>query len=644
MIVKNESRIIKRCLDSVLSIIDSYCIIDTGSTDGTQEIIKKELASFPGEIIERPWVNFGHNRQEALDLGRKWGDFLLLVDADMVLKIKRSFKKDSISSEVGAYEVIQVNGNLSYYNNRLINTKLRWKCIGVTHEYYGVDEGYSRETMKDLWFADISDGGSKSDKFERDIALLTKGLIDDPGNERYMFYLAQSYKDTRKFREAIEWYKKRIAKEGWIEEVWYSYYMICQCLVELGKLEEAEKWAMAGYKIYPSRSEALYLMCKTYRIKSMHQKAYAFYKLGSKIPYPSRDRLFIQAEVYYQKLFEYEYTILHYYLFPEKRIDGLRSSVMYINQLGNTGSNVHENIKFYAPILCQEGALIEPLALSPIGEYVASSPCSIITQSGEEVTNVRFVNYCIDRASGAYHYTSSDLNSTLKEKSVFVVSTINYNLRGKVMEVMSNTYHNKSSDVQGLEDIRLFEKKDGSILFTSTGKDHSDEGKIQMCTGRYDHSGGKIYVDRVLTSPYQRNCEKNWVLLNEEEFIYEWFPLSIHSMHNSKKIRSYETPAIFKNFRGSSNSITDGSLKYFLVHSVNYEIPRKYLHYIVATDLDGKPVYYTLPFSFEGEKIEYCLSMNIIGENFVFYYSVWDSSPKILSIEKNYFIDKIVLA
>ena len=40
MIVKNESRVILRLLESVRLIVDSYCICDTGSTDNTIEIIK----------------------------------------------------------------------------------------------------------------------------------------------------------------------------------------------------------------------------------------------------------------------------------------------------------------------------------------------------------------------------------------------------------------------------------------------------------------------------------------------------------------------------------------------------------------------------------------------------------------------------
>ncbi|HBY69284.1 MAG TPA: glycosyl transferase, partial [Flavobacteriaceae bacterium] len=48
MIVKNESAIIKRCLDSVKQHIDYWVIFDTGSTDNTKDLIKDYLSSIPG--------------------------------------------------------------------------------------------------------------------------------------------------------------------------------------------------------------------------------------------------------------------------------------------------------------------------------------------------------------------------------------------------------------------------------------------------------------------------------------------------------------------------------------------------------------------------------------------------------------------
>jgi len=71
MIVRNEAHVIRRCLDSVMPLIDTWVIVDTGSTDGTQKIVREHLAAIPGELLERPWVNFAHNRTEAVVLAAR---------------------------------------------------------------------------------------------------------------------------------------------------------------------------------------------------------------------------------------------------------------------------------------------------------------------------------------------------------------------------------------------------------------------------------------------------------------------------------------------------------------------------------------------------------------------------------------------
>src|SRR3972149_9108675 len=76
MIVKDEALVIERCLGSVKHLIDYWVIVDTGSKDGTQEIIKNYLKDIPGELYESPWVDFAHNRNEALDFANNKGDYL----------------------------------------------------------------------------------------------------------------------------------------------------------------------------------------------------------------------------------------------------------------------------------------------------------------------------------------------------------------------------------------------------------------------------------------------------------------------------------------------------------------------------------------------------------------------------------------
>ena len=70
MIVKNEAHVIERCLASVLPVIDYWVIVDTGSTDGTQQKIQDffDRNGIDGEMHNRPWIDFGHNRSEALEL------------------------------------------------------------------------------------------------------------------------------------------------------------------------------------------------------------------------------------------------------------------------------------------------------------------------------------------------------------------------------------------------------------------------------------------------------------------------------------------------------------------------------------------------------------------------------------------------
>ena len=82
MIVKNEAHVIQRCLDSVKTFIDHWVIVDTASTDGTQDLIRRVMAEIPGLLVERPWVDFAFNRNEALSLARTRADYTLLIDAD----------------------------------------------------------------------------------------------------------------------------------------------------------------------------------------------------------------------------------------------------------------------------------------------------------------------------------------------------------------------------------------------------------------------------------------------------------------------------------------------------------------------------------------------------------------------------------
>ena len=125
MIVKNEAKIIRRCLSSVLPYIDSWVIVDTGSTDGTETIVKSCLQRVPGFLYERPWIDFGSNRNEALSLAQDFGDYFLFIDADDELLGDTSVLKKPLDKDY--YAVHYQKGICQTKRVLLASSKLSWK-------------------------------------------------------------------------------------------------------------------------------------------------------------------------------------------------------------------------------------------------------------------------------------------------------------------------------------------------------------------------------------------------------------------------------------------------------------------------------------------------------------------------------------
>ena len=466
-------------------------------------------------------------------------------------------------------------------------------------------------------------------------------MSEDTSNELSVFEIAQENHSSGQYRTAIDYYKLAIAGFTWKEDVWYCYYMISKCYIALSDLNSAEEWVMSGYHVHPTRSEALYHLCVQYRNTAQHNKAYHLYKLGANIPYPHSDVLSVESEIYLHRLFDYELTILHYYLFSENRLEGLIHSLNYLNlgPLPNS-ENVFNNLNYYVGTLSDNGGEISVFEVDPPNGFINSSPCKIITSDGEEIVNIRQVNYIIDQSNGAYHYASDGQHMTFENTSVRPVNTKNYLLGHGEMTDLYSVDMRPGSRIVGLEDLRLYEVG-GEIKFLATACNVTKNEAIRICTGEYDRENRIIYVNKVFDSPSGEYCEKNWTFLDSSTLIYKWSPLTTYAYADLTLVNEHPTPLIFNKFRGSSSVIEYGEHRLAVVHSVHHDSPRKYLHWLVMLDSLGRPVGYSIPFSFEGNSIEYCLSCVLSKENIVFQYSTWDSSSREMTIPIAYFLDKI---
>ena len=199
----------------------------------------------------------------------------------------------------------------------------RFRYFGATHEYCESINGLDMPMLlAGIEFFDYKDGGSKSDKFTRDIKLLTDEInrlnsIDDSLDmdkqqlieegilqrknhliQRCTFYLAQSWRDLDEYEKALETYEERVKLGGWEEEVYYSLLQIALLKSQLKcSLEDVIQAFLRAYEYRPQRAESLYFLARYLRLKDKIKLAYIYASVAASIP-QSNDRLFINYDIY----------------------------------------------------------------------------------------------------------------------------------------------------------------------------------------------------------------------------------------------------------------------------------------------------------------------------------------------------------
>ena len=565
MIIKNESKIIKRCIHAAIEAadIDAICICDTGSTDNTVEELKNEKWSIPFHIAHdesQKFVDFGTNRTLSFTTARKYTtktlhwdplqSYALLLDADMVLKRGESFDKSKLNDY--GYMIYQVNGNLIYENVRLIRFAEEWVCREKTHEYWSCatpqKHSMQKLELEFLHIDDQNDGGCKLDKFQRDIRLLSSTIEEDPTNHRAYYYLGQSYEGCSDFKNAIHYYEeRRNFMDKFPEEAWYALYAIGKCYLTWYEISNDKKEKqilmqkgtfahLQAFEERPHRAEPLWALSYFYRVIGKQQLSYMFAMQGLKIGFPSNDILFVDYTVYQYQLI-YELSIVCYYSLEKyaKRFGLFFCDYLIMNYFQSTKSKVPQHIyenalsntPFYVENMFPKGK--NTIDLSDVWDYKKHwkdrngeqfrplNPC-ITEFQNKPLVNVRFANFQVDPKTNTY--TSRCPSGIVSTRNVLLFFENNssfehYSDWKEIVDVVGGEH--KDATVQGIEDLRIFEH--ANILFGlgNSRMDPYNQPQMVLCLIdlKTDHSHkATIYKKFILDTPHHSNgentCEKNW--------------------------------------------------------------------------------------------------------------------------------------
>lgn len=309
MIVKNETKVIRRCLESVLPLVDYVLVVDTGSMDGTQQMIRDFLTEHQtkGDVIDEPWRDFAYSRNFALAKLReiKGVDYALIIDADDALELDPGFDPRAFKAQMSAdlYDLPVRHGHVVHHRAQLFRNQLPFSFKGVVHEYLEAPSGHlKRETITEFAVR-ASTGGARNEnprKYQDDAAVLERALATETDLfliSRYTFYLAQSYRDCNEREKALANYLKRAELGFWNEEIYVSLVEAGNIMATLGKpFDEVTSAYERAAQTVPTRAEALHAASRYCRDKGKNAEGMEFARRGINLIQPNG--LFVQSWIY----------------------------------------------------------------------------------------------------------------------------------------------------------------------------------------------------------------------------------------------------------------------------------------------------------------------------------------------------------
>ena len=639
MIVRNEEKILERCLRAAEPFVDAALIVDTGSTDGTVALARGYDGKLRTFVVEDQWRDFGHNRTRSWEAARRccerdlaWSlesTYGLTIDADMLLRgdpaaFRASALLDLLRNGLGGALLVQRQADVEYTNLRLLRLSDPWVCVGSTHEVWISGDEEAPQLLVDaemLSIDDVGDGGCKEAKLERDERMLLAGLADSTGHQvvgrgfplasRYLFYLAQTYVSLKKFDLACSYFQRRIDEgEGWVDELWYSWYQMGRLRFLQGDFDEATRCLEAASEVQPERAEALLILGELARRKNDFPLAWSYLLRAEALERPTDHRLFLEPAAYGMR------RLVERMLLCSRDPTSQHTSPILSMDVSlaclNGGWEQVPDLAFPCLVVHTQVAVgaRRRLAISlPLG-YVSSNA----SLTGDLLC-VRAVNYRI-AADGSYDLRQGFMGTRNFLARWKGLSDLIYT-DGELLELQVDPSANRrASAIVGLEDVRL----QGS-RFTATTQEYSYCEAYRMVLGELRLAGAaggpvtaKIFP---LRPPVETDCERNWLLMPTEEaaVIYGWHPLSIYSVVppsnngvGALQLRTqHPTPTWFQFLRGSTAPFLLRGKLWVLTHLVAPTQPRCYLHCWLWLDAGtGAPLAHSRPFVFFHRGVEHC--------------------------------------
>ncbi len=298
MIVQNEEKNIRRCLQSVVGAVDEIIVVDTGSTDGTVQIARE----FGALVHPFPWNgSFSDARNASLEPAT--GDWIFFLDADEELagESREALRRVTGNENVEGYFVKVINylGNEGWIEScpdlifRLFRNRPDYRFHGAIHEQI-VDVILKRNSQARYQVAEdlvifhygyLDRQIQEKDKKNRNLALLRQELAREPENRLLRYhYGVELYRAERYAEAAAELVK---AASGIDPQTIYLPKLLRYIVLAYhaaGQPEEALKIVRLGLGLFPNYADLYYYGGLISYEQKNYAQAYEFFQKALAMP------------------------------------------------------------------------------------------------------------------------------------------------------------------------------------------------------------------------------------------------------------------------------------------------------------------------------------------------------------------------
>jgi len=312
VMVRNGGELFKKMLEENKRFIDRWTVLDTGSTDGSQDVVRNILSDIKGDLYEEPFIDFRESRNRSIELAGNFCKFNIILDDTYILKGDiRSFLK-SIRDDVkgDSLSILITSDDVEYGSNRIIKThhNLKYECKihEIIQEYKNINIMIPKE---EAFILDESNPYMKQRTMDRkllDITLLNEMIEEEPDNPRHLYYLGHTYNLLQKYEIAADYFLKRVEhfKEGFIQEKIDACFELARIYnFKLNKpWEECEKYYIKAYEMDKTRPESLYFIGIHYYLNGDRSRAFENFRKAFKIGYPIHTQYSLKPTISYHFL------------------------------------------------------------------------------------------------------------------------------------------------------------------------------------------------------------------------------------------------------------------------------------------------------------------------------------------------------